>query len=353
MDSKDYMKLVLDAASKGHSTWTNPKVGAVIVKNNQILAIGHHEKFGENHAEINALSKLSKLTDAKGATLYVTLEPCSHFGKTPPCVEKIVQAGIKKVVIGQIDPNPIVSGFGVDYLKEHNVNVEINDIYPKFNRSYNFFYKNNRPLITIKYAMTLDGKINHIRNNRSILTESAAYMDSQKLRSQNQAILIGENTFKIDDPELTVRLNNMKFSPIRLILIKDINQVDLSEKIFKVNSEIWFLSKTKPKKDFSKNVSIFVDDWTPNKILKLLTEHSIQSLLIEGGSSLQANFISSNLVDNFVVYIAPKIFGGQGLPAIFGEELSKIMNLKNLQVKNLKPDLKITAERDTNVHRNN
>lgn len=159
------MKLAFIEARKGKNTWTNPQVGAVIVKDNQVLGQGHHETFGQNHAEINALNSLSDIAQAKGSTLYVTLEPCSHFGKTPPCVQKIVEVGIKKVVIGQIDPNPIVSGRGVEYLRDHGVEVEILELSSDLNSAYNFFYKNKRPLVTLKYAMTLDGKINRKKGN--------------------------------------------------------------------------------------------------------------------------------------------------------------------------------------------
>ncbi|HJF87879.1 MAG TPA: bifunctional diaminohydroxyphosphoribosylaminopyrimidine deaminase/5-amino-6-(5-phosphoribosylamino)uracil reductase RibD, partial [Companilactobacillus farciminis] len=249
-----FMKLAFEEAKKGINTWTNPQVGAVIVKNDQVLGQGHHATFGHEHAEINAFKSLKNINDAKNATLYVTLEPCSHFGKTPPCVQKIAELGVKKVVIGQIDPNPLVSGKGVKYLQEHGVEVEEQLISSELNRSYNYFYKNNRPLVTVKYAMTLDGKINKNDGQRSIVSNQATFEDSQQLRSQQQVILIGENTLKIDDPALTVRDRKMLFPPIRAVVVRDINQISLDLKIFQTDEPIWFFSETKNRRTLPENV---------------------------------------------------------------------------------------------------
>ena len=252
------MKLAFEEAKKGINTWTNPQVGAVIVKNDQVLGQGHHATFGHEHAEINAFKSLKNINDAKNATLYVTLEPCSHFGKTPPCVQKIAELGVKKVVIGQIDPNPLVSGKGVKYLQEHGVEVEEQLISSELNRSYNYFYKNNRPLVTVKYAMTLDGKINKNDGQRSIVSNQATFEDSQQLRSQQQVILIGENTLKIDDPALTVRDRKMLFPPIRAVVVRDINQISLDLKIFQTDEPIWFFSETKNRRTLPESVQVIV-----------------------------------------------------------------------------------------------
>lgn len=337
------MKLAFEQAKKGKDTWTNPQVGAVIVKNNRVLGQGHHATFGREHAEITAFKSLKNIDDAKDATLYVTLEPCSHFGKTPPCVQTIVQLGVKKVVIGQIDSNPLVSGKGVKYLQDHGVVVEEQLINSELNHSYNYFYKNNRPLVTIKYAMTLDGKINKNKGQRSIVSNQAAFEDSQQLRSRQQVILIGENTLKVDDPALTVRDKKMLFPPIRAVVVKDINQISLDLKIFQTNEPIWFFSEKGNRRTLPENTRVIVGEWTPENILNYLATQKIQAVLIEGGSFLQAKFLSAGLVEKIVIYLANKIYGS-GLPAVWGVDFDPI-DFIELTVEKLRDNLKITTWR--------
>jgi diaminohydroxyphosphoribosylaminopyrimidine deaminase/5-amino-6-(5-phosphoribosylamino)uracil reductase len=336
-----FMKLAFTEARKGKDTWKNPQVGAVIVKNQQILSSGYHETYGQNHAEINALQHLPDISEAYGSTLYVTLEPCSHFGKTPPCVQKIVEVGIKKVVIAETDPNPIVSGNGIKYLESHGVQVENLHQKNDLNLAYKFFHQNNRPLVTIKYAMTLDGKVNQTKGTRSMITNQEVFKDSQELRRESQVILVGENTFKIDDPKLTVRKKE-KFPPIRAVVIRDVNSVDLKRRIFQTSEPIYFFSQKKSSRILPKNVQVFVDDWTPLKIIQKLGHLGIQSILVEGGSHLQADFLNEKLCDRLVIYLANKIFG-QGLPAINGP----VAKLKFAQpeILTLADNLKITTWR--------
>ncbi|WP_225354068.1 bifunctional diaminohydroxyphosphoribosylaminopyrimidine deaminase/5-amino-6-(5-phosphoribosylamino)uracil reductase RibD [Lacticaseibacillus saniviri] len=176
----EYMALAVQAAQKGNGhTWTNPMVGAVIVKQQHVLAVGYHHRFGEAHAEIDALNQLASSADARGATMYVTLEPCSHFGKTPPCAKRLVSVGLRRVVIGQIDPNPLVAGKGIAILRTAGIAVEILATTQGLNPAYNFFYQHQRPQVTLKYAMSLDGKINAAQKHAVIspdqrLTEIAS-----------------------------------------------------------------------------------------------------------------------------------------------------------------------------------
>ena len=336
-----FMKLAFTEARKGKDTWKNPQVGAVIVKNQQVLSSGHHETYGQNHAEINALKHLSDISQAEGATLYVTLEPCSHFGKTPPCVQRIVEVGIKKVVIAETDPNPIVSGNGIKYLEDHGVQVENLQQKNDLNVAYRFFHQHKRLLVTIKYAMTLDGKVNQTKGVRSMITNQEVFGDTQELRRQSQVILVGENTFKVDNPKLTVR-EEEKFPPIRAVVIHDVNSVDLRMQIFQTNEPIYFFSQEKSQRELPENVQVFVDDWTPTKIVQKLTELGMQSILVEGGSHIQADFLKEKLCDRLIVYLANKVFG-QGLPAINGP----VANLKfsKPEILLLADNLKITTWR--------
>lgn len=346
MEETQLMQLAFEEAAKGGSTWTNPKVGALIVKNGQILAQGHHEKFGGPHAEINMLNNLDNIKQAQGADMYVTLEPCSHFGKTPPCVQKVVEVGIKRVFIGEQDPNPIVSGNGIQYLKDHHVAVKVFNIQSKINEAYNFYYQNKRPLVTLKYAMTLDGKINQNQGQRSIISGKEAYRDSQKLRMNNQAILVGENTLKIDDPQLTVRLNKLDFPPLRVIVVRNADNIEPSMKLFQTSEPIYLLSEKETNKTFPDNVVVEVDhNWTPAKIVDFLATKNIESLLVEGGSSIQADFTDYDLVDKIVTYVNPTVFGGNSLPAISGHRQAKNLAFEHLKVTQLGNDLKLVARR--------
>ena len=340
------MQIAFAEAAKGESTWTNPKVGALIVKDGQILAKGHHEKFGGPHAEINTLSHLKNISDAKGADMYVTLEPCSHFGKTPPCVQKLVEVGISRVFIGEVDPNPIVSGRGIKYLKDHGIEVTDMDCQSEINEAYNFYYQKKRPLVTLKYAMTMDGKINQKNGQRSIITGQTAYQDAQKLRSENQAILIGEHTLKVDDPQLTVRIKKMDFPPIRVVVVDSADEISTDMKIFQdTSSEIYLLSKQAATKQFPDQVHVEVGDWTPKEIVKFLAEKNIESLLVEGGSHLQADFVAAKLLDKVVVYLAPKIFGGNALPAIATDSQAQAIALTETELTQLGSDLKVELRR--------
>ncbi|CAJ1195626.1 Riboflavin biosynthesis protein RibD [Companilactobacillus paralimentarius] len=336
----------MDQAQNGlGQTWQNPLVGAVIVKNGQILAKGYHHRFGDKHAEIDAISHLKNEKAAIGATLYVTLEPCRHQGKTPPCVDKIIELGFKRVVVGQIDPNPLVAGKSVERMKQCDIQVTNLDNSKSMNLAYNFYYQNSRPLITLKYAMSLDGKINQRNGERTRLTGNDTFQDTQKLRLMNQAILIGENTLKVDNPQLTVRCNPT-FPPLRIVLIRNAQKLDLQQAIFQSKGPIYILTSYENTQVLPENVHVLVDEaWTPKKIIHFLAQQGIQSLLIEGGSHIHANFIKSGLVDNLVVYIAPKLIGGTGLPSVWGQEIFEMMNFKIKQIVQLGADVKISARR--------
>ena len=341
------MQMAAQEAVKAEGmTWTNPLVGAVLVKDDQVLATGYHHQFGREHAEVNTLSHLADPKEAQGATLYVTLEPCSHYGKQPPCCKKVAEAGIKRVVIGQVDPHQIVAGKGIKYLESHGVQTEVIGGTENLNVAYNFFYQQKRPFVTLKYAMSIDGKINAAGKRRTLLTGDAAQLDVQKLRLQNQAILIGANTLRIDNPLLTVRIKNLPHPPIRIVLTKDANRLDFTSRIFKTRGQIWLLSETNLTQNVGENVCCYTArKWTPQKVIRLLAEHEIQSLLVEGGSNVQAQFIATELVDEIVTYIAPLVLGGTALPAVYGQALTEISHYQLLDVKSLSQDVRIRVRR--------
>lgn len=338
--------MAVAAAKRGTDTWTNPQVGAVLVKDQQVLAVGYHHQYGQHHAEIDALSQLDDISQAKGATMYVTLEPCSHYGKTPPCAKRLAEVGVSQVVIGQLDPNPIVTGKGVAILKAHGIKVEILGENQGLNLAYNFFYQHQRPLVTLKYAMSLDGKINGAGNERTMLTQTAAQQDAQRLRSRQQAILVGEHTLKIDNPRLTVRTSSMAFPPIRAALVHHVDEVDPQSHLLDQSAATWFFSETPSTQKLPKNVRVLVDShWTPAKMVQQFANEGIQSLLVEGGSHLQADFLAANLADEVVVYVAPTMLGGNALPAAIGAPLTAQSHFETPTISMLGPDIRIQTRR--------
>ncbi|WP_415591455.1 bifunctional diaminohydroxyphosphoribosylaminopyrimidine deaminase/5-amino-6-(5-phosphoribosylamino)uracil reductase RibD [Liquorilactobacillus ghanensis] len=342
------MQLASELAQKGRGhTWTNPIVGAVIVKDDKILACGYHHQFGKAHAEIDALAQLADIKLARGATMYVTLEPCSHYGKTPPCAVKLTKVGIARVVIGQLDPNPLVAGKGCQILQHAGIQVTVLQQTEQLNPSYNFFYRHHRPLVTLKYAMSLDGKINAKTGIRSKLTGKAAYQDSQQLRTQQQAILIGEQTLKVDNPQLTVRTIATAYPPLRIVLVNDADQLDLRLQIFQTNEAILLLSRRRSFRQWPQQVEIQSGyDWSAKQVMQLLYQRGVQSLLIEGGSRVQAAFLAAGLVDRIIVYIAPVIYGGGGLPAVYGEKALSLANYQLVKQQQLGNDYRFELRRN-------
>lgn len=344
---QSYLNLAFSLAKKGKGqTWTNPLVGAVIVKDNQILATGYHQQYGHEHAEINALQNLPNLEMAHDTTIYVTLEPCNHFGKTPPCAQRLIDVGIKRVVVGQLDPNPMVAGKGVQQLQDAGIAVTVLNQTGGINRFYNFFYEHQRPFVTLKYAMSLDGKINGAEPKRTLLMGKEAKADSQVLRQDYQAILIGENTLRIDNPLLIAPNQHEDFPAVRIIVVDDVNQVSQDLRIFTDSAPIWLLSRQPNRQQWPDFVRVFDQkNWTPAEIINLLTEQGIQSLLVEGGSQLHSRFIAAGIVDQLTIYLAPLVLGGTALPAVYGMAGSQL-NFDFKTICQLGSDLRIDARRN-------
>lgn len=349
-----YMQLAVQQALRGGpATYQNPQVGAVLVKDGRVISQGYHAHFGGDHAEVACL-KGATPEQARGATLYVTLEPCSHYGKTPPCSHRVAEAGIKKVVIGQLDPHPVVAGRGRDYLRQHGVDVQV--LEPSaavlaLNRHYNWFYQHERPWITLKMAQTLDGKLNAVTGERSRLTNAAANADSQRLRATFHAILVGERTLTTDDPQLTVRTQALAHPPVRLVVL---NRSDVAVGHRLVTDGLaptWLLCRQASPRDTQleqsgSDVHVVIGDWTPQAISAFCHQHGWQSLLVEGGSQLHAQFVQAGLVEEWLSYVVPTVFGGQALPAARDTTYAATpMIFTAPQVTNLAGNLRIQAYR--------
>ena len=347
---EQFMALAIAKAMEGkHQTYTNPLVGAVIVKNNQIIAEGAHLKYGDYHAERNAIMACQNAEELKGATLYVTLEPCHHQGKQPPCTDSIVQAGIGRVVIAQLDPNPLVAGKGRQFLESQGIEVDVGLLEKEaeaLNPHYNYFYRYGRPYIVLKSAMSLDGKI-AFKGKRTALTGKKAKELVHQERNNYQAILIGSETALLDDPSLLTSQSSL-FPPIRVVL-------DRRGRLFKhrqlqlfTNSEApVYLFSQRPADNLPPHVSVFCDpDWTVDKVVKKLAEEGIQSLYVEGGSRIHDAFYAADLWDEWLLYLAPVLLGGDALAGMSSSRKSQTLtSLLDVSLEQIGEDWRIAAKR--------
>lgn len=352
-----YMGLAINLARKGIGKVNpNPMVGAVIVKNNKIVGTGYHEKYGGKHAEINAIENASE--NLNGSTMYVNLEPCSHFGKTPPCVDKIIENKINKVVIASVDPNPLVQGKGVKKLRDAGIEVKVgvlDEENKKLNEVFLKYIKNKKPFVVMKVAMSLDGKISTTTGQSKWIScdESRRYV--HKLRSEVMSILVGINTVIKDNPMLDCRLENGK-NPIRIIVDTTL-KIPIDSKIVSSSKSIRTIVVTT--KHANRNVMNLLEDkgveiLTVNlknnlvnlkEMINKLGELNIDSILIEGGSSLNYSAINENIVDKVQVYVAPIILGGESSKTPIGgqgvADIKEAFKLDKLEYKQVGSDILI------------
>ncbi|HRP93398.1 MAG: bifunctional diaminohydroxyphosphoribosylaminopyrimidine deaminase/5-amino-6-(5-phosphoribosylamino)uracil reductase RibD [Ignavibacteriaceae bacterium] len=347
MADESYIQLAIEIAKKGAgSVSPNPLVGCVILKDNKIIGAGYHQKFGEEHAEINAIN--SSAEPVEGGILYLNLEPCSHYGKTPPCVDRIIKEKIKRVVIGTLDVNPLVSGNGVKALKKAGVDVKVGVLENECIELNKFFFKyitSKIPYVTLKAAQTLDGMIADKNKNSEWISSKESRKYVHWLRARYDAVLIGSDTARIDNPKLTVRMVEGR-NPYRVVLDSKLNlKSDLY--LFKNNSDKKTIlitveankSKLNKINKFDKlgvNV-LFVNSDRQGRIqlksvLKELSKLQITSLLVEGGSKIYSSFIKQNLFDDIYLFVSPKILGS-GLNTFSEFKSKKLGDAAKLNVK--------------------
>jgi diaminohydroxyphosphoribosylaminopyrimidine deaminase / 5-amino-6-(5-phosphoribosylamino)uracil reductase len=340
MNDEHYMKLALSLARKGRNYVSpNPMVGAVIVKKGRIIGTGFHQRFGGNHAEINAINHAGK--NVAGSTLYVTLEPCCHEGKTPPCINSIIKYKIARVVIGTIDSNPLVCSQGINYLRNCGIEVKTgileNDC-RKLNEMFFHYMETGMPFVTVKYAQSLDGRIATATGDSQWISSEASLKFAHQLRAEHDAVLVGLGTVMKDDPQLTVRLVRGR-NPLRVVVDSGLN-ISKKAKVIKDTSIAPTLIATIKKASdprFQKmaysNVEIITvaSDKNGNvdlkKLFKILAERKISSVLVEGGAQIITSVLKNNLANRMVTVIAPKIIG-KGIEAV-GD-----LNIRNLKSAN-------------------
>jgi diaminohydroxyphosphoribosylaminopyrimidine deaminase/5-amino-6-(5-phosphoribosylamino)uracil reductase len=314
------------AALGGKDTKSNPNVGSVIVFDGQIIGEGYHRYYGGPHAEVEAFQSVSKsnLHKIKDATWYVSLEPCSHFGKTPPCAHKIVAEGCRKVVIGCLDPNPIVRGNGVKYLKDHGVEVISPFCESKANQLISKFKANleKKPYIILKWAQSKDNYISKL-GEQTWLTSQATGMLTHKWRTEVDGILIGKSTALIDNPSLTSR-HYLGQNPLRIILDTHLSlPVDLN--IYRDDFPTWTVTQSTVQNDDKKEQLVVSDVWHLNEILDLIYKKGIFSIIVEGGAQVLKSFIDQNLWHEARI-IKTKVLLKEGIsaPNVDGKLLDRI-----------------------------
>lgn len=357
MQEQEYMKLALSLAKAGKGqTSPNPAVGAVVVKDEEIIGMGAHLKAGEPHAEVHAISQAGP--EAEGADIYVTLEPCAHTGKTPPCANLLVNSKLKRVFIASMDPNPLVAGKGIAILENAGLEV-ITGICEEealeLNVHFFHYIQNKTPYVTLKSAVTLDGKTASYTGDSKWITSEESRLDVHEYRHQHDAILVGVNTVIKDNPLLTTRLPRGGKNPIRIVLDTNL-RIPSESKILDVKNAktIIFCGNEAPtdKKNLllEKGVEIEQLDTAEvhvNKVLSRLGELNITSLFVEGGSAVQFAFLKEKAYQQVIMYMAPKLIGGSEAYSSFGGKgfpfISEGEELEFTSIEKIGKDIKITA----------
>ncbi|MFC7681968.1 bifunctional diaminohydroxyphosphoribosylaminopyrimidine deaminase/5-amino-6-(5-phosphoribosylamino)uracil reductase RibD [Paenibacillus sp. GCM10028914] len=354
MNDEFYMSLALEMAERAQGqTGINPVVGCVIVKDGMLAGIGTHLERGTPHAEIHALQMAGD--KAAGSTVYVTLEPCSHYGRTPPCSERLIAERVKRVVIAAEDPNPLVAGKGIEMLRAAGIQVDIGilkDRALKLNASFIKFISTGRPFVTLKTASTLDGKIATKTGDSKWISNEVARERVHTLRHRHQAIMVGVSTVIKDDPLLTTRLPVDGLNPIRIVVDSRLN-IPLKSKMLTDRNARTIILTTKNgdagRREALQKMGIEVLSCGDGPrvdlslAMTLLGQMEIGSILLEGGGTLNGSMLEEQLVDQIVLFMAPKIVGGLGAPSSFAfngaAHMSEAITLRDLEIEQLNDNL--------------
>ncbi len=320
MNHEIYMQRALELAKQGEGNVSpNPLVGAVVVYQQRIIGEGYHQKFGEAHAEVNAINQVKNKELLPECTVYVTLEPCNHFGKTPPCSHLLVRSGVKHVVIGMVDPNPLVAGKGIAYLKEHGVEVNSGVLQKQceaLNKRFITYYQKQRPYIILKWAQSADGFIaperngisQEVFNQQRMITGELAQMYTHQLRGREDAIMVGTNTAINDNPQLNTRKWKGR-NPVRVVLDVN-NRIPTDSQVFDGSQPTIVFTGALPQQSTQpqlKYIELNRGEGLLTQIITHLYQQHMQSVIVEGGTKLLQTFINAHLWDETQVFTAPKI----------------------------------------------
>jgi diaminohydroxyphosphoribosylaminopyrimidine deaminase/5-amino-6-(5-phosphoribosylamino)uracil reductase len=358
--SEKFMALALALAERGKGrTSPNPMVGAVIVKSDKIVGQGHHKRAGLPHAEIAAL-KMAK-ERAKGGTLYVNLEPCCHYGRTPPCTDAVIESGIKRVVIGMRDPNPLVSGKGIRLLQRAGIEVVegvLKDRSQKLNESYIKFMKTGMPFVLLKAGESLDGKIATAKGESRWITCKKSREFVHRLRNEYDAVMVGIHTIIKDNPSLTTRLERKKGRNPKRIIVDSSLRIPMNARVLDVQDSETYIATTRDASEKKrrllekKGVHVLLINKKKTRVnlrslMQELGKKKITSVLIEGGGEVNFSALADGIVNRVMFFIAPLIIGGRESPSsVSGEGFSLLKNavsLKNVEIRRLDRDVLVEA----------
>lgn len=350
-----YMAHALQLAEQGlYSTAPNPRVGCVIVKQNKIVGEGAHLKAGEPHAEVHALRIAG--AHARGATVYVTLEPCSHHGRTPPCAEALLQAGVTKVIAAMVDPNPMVAGKGLAFLKAHGVEAVAGLLALQaqvLNAGFISRMTQQRPWVRMKVASSLDGKTALENNQSQWITSPQARMDVQHWRAQSCAILTGIGTVLADNPQLTVRDIDTQRQPLRVVVDSQLNTPLEANLLKQGNTLVAYVTDAHGKTQRLADAGVRLLQ-TPDRhgrvclqtLLQTLAMMQMNEVMVEAGQVLNGALVNAKLVDELLLYIAPKLMGGYAKSMLQIPSLTDMNQARPMQIFDLRqigPDIRIRA----------
>ncbi len=353
-----YMRRAIELAKNGIGFVNpNPLVGAVIVKNNEIIGEGYHAKYGELHAERNAIKSCK--ANMTGADMFVTLEPCCHYGKNPPCTDAVIESGIKRVFVGSSDPNPLVAGKGIEILRNHGIEVTegfLKDECDALNDIFFHYITTKAPYIIMKAAVSLDGKIAAKSGDARWITNEKSRAHGHETRKRVSAIMVGVNTVIADNPMLNCRTENPS-NPIRIICDSNL-RMPINSKIAQTAKEIPTIiatvSENKEKADELQKLGIEIIKTSADNgrvdlkdLMQKLGERQIDSVLIEGGGSIHASALKAELVNKLQIYIAPKIIGGDGKNAVAEMGIEKVNDaaqFKNPKITRFDDDILLEYE---------
>ncbi len=335
MVEKNFMNLALTLARRRKGlTHPNPTVGCVIVKDGEIVGIGNHEKAGLPHAEIVALNQAGER--AKGATMYLTLEPCTHWGRTPPCTDAIIRAGIRKVYVAVTDPNPIIAGGGVKKLRSAGIEVEVGLLEKEarvVNEDFFRYITDSRPYVTLKLAQSADGKIATSTGDSKWITSERARRFAHRLRMKAGAVLIGVETALRDDPLLTVRNIPSAHNPLRVVLDPDL-RIKPELKIIRDTSAPTVIFHGVRNRELEEvlaekgAITVFLENFSLKNVLEELHRREVVHVLVEGGAYTVTQFLKENLWDRLVLFTSPKIIGeGRSIGDLGIDRVSSAMEM--------------------------
>ncbi|TVY04521.1 bifunctional diaminohydroxyphosphoribosylaminopyrimidine deaminase/5-amino-6-(5-phosphoribosylamino)uracil reductase RibD [Cohnella terricola] len=344
LNDEYYMQLALNMAEAATGqTGINPVVGCIVVKDGRIVGMGAHLRRGEGHAEVLALNMAGE--HARGATAYVTLEPCSHYGRTPPCCERLIEEGVARVVVAAVDPNPLVAGRGIARLKEAGIEVETGVLEEKAvlqNEAFNKFIRTGKPFVTLKTALSLDGRIATRTGHSRWITGEQSREAVHTLRHRHVGIMVGVETVLADDPELTTRLRVPGLNPVRIVVD---SKLRIAESARALNDSAPTIILTTVRTDEEKATRLQalgaevlrVGSGDRVDLIEAMIElgkREIGSILLEGGGVLNGAMLQAGLIDKIMLFYAPIIVGGEGSPSAFAfkgpEFMSDALRLENV-----------------------